>query len=53
MCVAWRNAASSDVAWRAHCDRMFFDAVEGYSPRVTRWDVGGIAPHAKQLYGAG
>jgi hypothetical protein len=53
VCRAWRDAASRDAPWKAHCDALFFKPVPGYHVRVARWDIGAVPAHAKALHERG
>ena len=53
VCRAWRDAASRDAPWKAHCDALFFKPVPGYHVRVARWDIGAVPAHAKALHAEG
>ena len=45
VCRVWRDAASRDAPWKAHCDALFFAPVPGYHVRVARWDIGAVPAH--------
>ena len=53
VCRAWRDVASRDAPWKAHCDALFFAPVPGYHVRVARWDIGAVPAHAKALHERG